>query len=105
MRDNGAMFLLVLVGILLLVLFWRYILVRLCLLVLVHIMGTVIHTTTADMQPNYRRKTTPFPAQTVAKPARALPARGYLPRWNTDRRLDAGRELAQWQKQFDNGAL
>ncbi len=30
-----------------------------------------------------------------------LPAVAYLPRWTARRRLDAGRELAQWQAWFD----
>jgi len=39
-----------------------------------------------------------------SKPAREIPALEYLPRWTADRRLEAGRELAQWQKNFDNEA-
>jgi hypothetical protein len=93
------MFLLVLVGILLLALFWRYILVGLCLLVLVHIMRAIFTTAMAGTQPNYPGKAIPVPARTVA-----TPASGYLPRWDARRRMDAGRELAQWQKQFDNEA-
>lgn len=38
------------------------------------------------------------------KPARELPAPDYLPRWTASRRLDAGREHAQWQTKFDNAA-
>jgi hypothetical protein len=30
-----------------------------------------------------------------------LPAPTYLPRWTARRRLDAERELAQWQEWFD----
>jgi hypothetical protein len=39
-----------------------------------------------------------------AKPDRDIPAPDYLPRWTANRRLDAGREHAQWQHKFDNAA-
>ncbi|MEY9775818.1 hypothetical protein ABH915_001426 [Arthrobacter sp. MW3 TE3886] len=39
-----------------------------------------------------------------SKPVRELPAPAYLPRWTANRRLEAGREHAQWQKNFDNAA-
>jgi hypothetical protein len=105
------MFLFVLVAILLLVLFWQYILAGLALWVLVLIMRAVVNWAVADTKPNSRRKPMPVQTRPVAKPvqtrpvsARELPAPGYVPRWNARRRLDAGRELAQWQKAFDNAA-
>ena len=113
MCDSGAMFIFVLLGVLLLVLFWQYILAGLGLWVLVLIMRAVITWTVADAKPSYPRKpvrTRPVakPVQTrpVAKPkpVRELPAPVYLPRWTASRRLDAGREHAQWQKMFDNAA-
>ena len=33
--------------------------------------------------------------------ARGAPAPAYLPRWTWRRRLEAGREHAQWQEWFD----
>jgi len=122
MCDSGAMFIFVLLAILLLVLFWQYILAGLALWVLVLIMRAVITWTVADAKPSYPRnpvRTRPAakPVQTrpaakpiqtrpVAKPkpVRELPAPAYLPRWTASRRLDAGREHAQWQKMFDNAA-
>jgi len=111
-------------AILLLVLLWQYILAGLALWVLLLITRAVIDWTLADPKPNYPRKpvqtrpaarpvTTrpkPKPVQTrpeprsKAKPARELPSPEYLPRWTENRRLDAGRELAQWQEKFDNAA-
>jgi hypothetical protein len=38
------------------------------------------------------------------KPVGALPAPDYLPRWTPSRRLDARREHAQWQIEFENTA-
>ena len=38
------------------------------------------------------------------KPVRELPAPDYLPRWTASRRLDASREHAQWQIEFENTA-
>ncbi|MCB5274253.1 hypothetical protein BJG92_01783 [Arthrobacter sp. SO5] len=105
------MFLFVILAIFLLAVFWQYILAGLVLWVLVHTMRAVITWTVADVKPNYRRRpvqTRPVarPVQTrpAPKPARELPAPGYLPRWNAGRRLEAGRELAQWQKEFDQAA-
>ena len=116
------MFIFVLLAILLLVLFWQYILAGLCLWVLLHITRAVITWTVADSKPTYRRghvqtrpvarpvQTRPVtkPVQTrpaaKPKPARELPAPDYLPRWTASRRLDAGREHAQWQEQFDSAA-
>lgn len=52
----------------------------------------------------------PTPVQTrprpkaKPKPDREMPAPDYLPRWTANRRLDAGREHAQWQHKFDNAA-
>jgi hypothetical protein len=52
----------------------------------------------------------PQPVQTrpeptpKSRPSRELPAPAYLPRWTANRRLEAGREHAQWQKNFDNAA-
>jgi hypothetical protein len=120
--HNVAMFIFVLVAILLLVVFWQYILAGIGLWVLVLIMRAVINWTVADPKPSYTRKPVqtrpvakpvqtrpkPKPVQTrpelKPKPARELPAPDYLPRWTASRRLDAGREHAQWQKKFDNAA-
>jgi len=38
------------------------------------------------------------------KPVGGLPAPDYLPRWTASRRLDASREHAQWQLEFENTA-
>ncbi|WP_277526153.1 hypothetical protein [Arthrobacter sp. ES3-54] len=100
------MFIFVLLAILILVVFWQYILAGLGLWVLVLIMRAVINWTLADPKPNYPRKpvqTRPVP-KSRPKPARELPAPEYLPRWTANRRLDAGREHAQWQEKFDNAA-
>ncbi len=120
--HNGVMFLFVLVAILLLVLFWQYIVAGIGLWVLVLIMRTLINWTIADPKPNYRREhvqtrpvARPVQARPVAKsiqtrpaakprPALELPRPDYLPRWTASRRLDAAREHAQWQKNFDNAA-
>ncbi|MGY3380649.1 hypothetical protein ACVWYS_002606 [Arthrobacter sp. TE12231] len=107
------MFIFVLLAIVLLVLFWQYIVAGLGLWVLVLLLRAVINWTVADPTPGYRRKavqTRPVakPVQTrpvpALKPSRELPAPDYLPRWTASRRLDAGREHAQWQKMFDNTA-
>ena len=76
----------------------------------------------ADTRPSYPRKSVqtrlvakPVQTRLVAKPvqtrpepkskpSREMPAPEYLPRWTANRRLDAGREHAEWQKMFDNGA-
>ena len=44
----------------------------------------------------------PAPRPKRPVPVRELPAPDYLPRWTASRRLDAGREHAQWQEKFDN---
>ena len=116
------MWIVVLIGIALVVLFWQYILAGLALWATVSIVRAFINLAAADAKPTYPRKplqrrplqTRPAakPVQTrpVAKPkpkpepARELPAPDYLPRWNPGRRQDAGRELAQWQKDFDSAA-
>ena len=49
-------------------------------------------------------QTRPEPQPTRPVPVRELPAPDYLPRWTASRRLDAGREHAQWQETFDNAA-
>ena len=79
---------------------------------------------TADTRSSYPRKPVqtrpvakqvqtrprPKPVQTRpepthrSKPAREMPAPTYLPRWTPNRRLEAGREHAQWQKKFDSAA-
>jgi hypothetical protein len=109
MCDSGVMFIFVLLAILLLVLFWQYILAGL-------VMRAVINWMVADARPSYPRKpvqtrpvakpvqTRPKPRPVQTRPARELPALEYLPRWTASRRLDAGREHAQWQKTFDNAA-
>ena len=122
MCDSGAMFLFVLLAILLLALFWQYILAGIGIWVLVLMMRAVINWSVADTRPSYPRKPVqtrpvakpvqtrpnPKPVQTrpepKPKPVRELPAPDYLPRWTANRRLDAGREHAQWQKTFDNAA-
>jgi hypothetical protein len=126
------MFIFVLLAILLLALFWQYILAGLGLWVLVHVMRSLITWTVAESKPNYRRQpiqarpgTIPVQARPVARPlqirpvsgpvqprpaarakppapARELPVPDYLPRWTAGRRLDAGREHAEWQRKFDS---
>lgn len=122
------MFLFVLLAILLLVLFWQYILAGLGLWVLVLITRAVINWTLADQRNDRREPVQSRPAarpvqarpatkavqarpvqtrsaaQPKPKPSRELPAPDYLPRWTASRRLDAGREHAQWQMKFDNAA-
>ena len=46
-------------------------------------------------------QTRPEPTPKEPEPVRELAAPDYLPRWTAGRRLDAGREHAQWQKSFD----
>jgi hypothetical protein len=48
--------------------------------------------------------TRPQPHPRKPEPVRELPAPDYLPRWTASRRLDAGREHAQWQEKFDSAA-
>jgi hypothetical protein len=82
-------------------------------------MRAVINWTVADSRPDYRRKSVPArpvarPVQAQPKPAakqaakprpaRELPTPDYLPRWTARRRLDTGREHAQWQRAFDSAA-
>lgn len=69
----------------------------------------------AETGPKPSRPRKPVPARPVARPVqtrpgpkprkpapvREVPAPDYLPRWTASRRLDAGREHAQWQKSFD----
>ena len=119
MCHSGAMFVFVIIAIVLLALFWQYILAAFGIWMFVLIMRAVINWTVADARPEYRRK--PVPVRPVAKPvqarprpvarqaarpqpARELPAPDYLPRWTARRRLDTGREHAQWQKAFDSAA-
>ena len=48
-------------------------------------------------------KTRPEPKpKAKPKPARELPAPGYLPRWTVSRRMDNAREHVQWQDDFDH---
>jgi hypothetical protein len=49
-------------------------------------------------------QTRPQPQPRRPVPARELPSPDYLPKWTASRRLDAGREHAQWQEMFDNAA-
>ena len=114
-----ALFLiLVVIGIL--VTYWQLTLTGLVIWALVALMKH--HA--ADTRPSYPRKpvqTRPVakplqtrprnkPVQTrpeptaKSKPSRELPAPAYLPRWTANRRLEAGREHVQWQKNFDSAA-
>ena len=108
------------------VVFWQYILAGLALWASLSLVSALINLAAANPKPTYPRypvQTRPpaRPVQTrpaakrvqsgpVAKPkprpepARDLPAPDYLPRWNPGRREDVGRELAQWQKDFDSAA-
>lgn len=118
--HNVAMWILalflIMVVISILVAYWQLILTGLV------IWGVVVWTrrVAADAKPNYPRipvQTRPVakPVQTRpvskpvrtrpelrSKPARELPAPDYLPRWTANRRLDAGREHVQWQREFDS---
>jgi hypothetical protein len=118
------MWIVVLIGIALVVLFWQYILAGLALWVSLSIVRALINLAAADPKPTYPRK--PVQTRPVAKPVQTrpiakrvqtgpaakpkpepvcdLPAPDYLPRWNPGRRQDVGRELAQWQKDFDSAA-
>ena len=107
---------LILVVISILVTYWQLILTGLAIWAIVAWTGRVA----ADPRPNHLPRpvqTRPVarplmprpvskPVQTrpelKSKPARKLPAPDYLPRWTANRRLDAGREHAQWQREFDN---
>ena len=113
-----------LLAIALVALFWQYILAGLALWALMRIMRALINLAAANSKPTYPRKPVqtrpvgkpvqtrpvakPVQTRTAAKPqpqpARELPAPDYLPRWNPGRRQDVGRELAQWQKDFDSAA-
>lgn len=46
----------------------------------------------------------PEPKPRKPEPVREPPSPDYLPRWTASRRLDTGREHAQWQDAFDNAA-
>ena len=120
--HNVAMFIFVILAILLLVTYWQLILTGLAMWVLANAAGN--NSTVADPRPSYPRKPVqtrpvakpvqtrpkPKPVQTRpepthrSKPAREMPAPEYLPRWTANRRLEAGREHAQWQKKFDSAA-
>jgi hypothetical protein len=117
--DNVAMWIpalfLILVVIGILVTYWQLTLTGLVIWALVA--WTRHHA--ADTRPSYLRKPVqtrpvakpvqtrpkPKPVQTrpepKSKPARELPAPEYLPRWTANRRLEAGLEHAQWQRNFD----
>ncbi|MET1021941.1 MAG: hypothetical protein ABWX69_07060 [Arthrobacter sp.] len=114
------MWIVVLLAIALVVLFWNYILIGLVLWASVRIVRAFINLTVADSRPNRRPSTRAVQARPAArpvrtrpvaksvqtrpesKPARELPSPDYLPRWTASRRLDSGREHAQWQKAFDH---
>ena len=107
---------LILVVISILVTYWQLILTGLAIWAMV---AWTRHAA-ADAKPNYPRmpvqtrpgakpvKTRPVSVavqtrpELKSKPAREMPAPDYLPRWTANRRLDAGREHAQWQTEFDN---
>ena len=120
--HNVAMWILglfvMLIIIWILVSYWQFILIGL-------IIGTLVarkRRSTAKMKPGYSRQ--PVQSRPVARsvqtgpkpglvqtrprpksqPAGVMPAPEYLPRWTPNRRLDADREHAQWQKRFDNTA-
>ena len=113
------MWIVVLLAIGVVVAFWQVILAGLVLWALVACLRWwIVAVAEARPKPSHTRKpvqTRPAarPVQTrpVArtrkpepKPARELPVPDYLPRWTASRRLDAGREHAQWQTKFDNAA-
>lgn len=114
------MWIVVLLAIALVVLFWKFILVGLVLWAGVRLMRALLTTTAAHATPDRRRAYRTVPSRPVSRsvqvrpapqpvrarpaPARDLPAPDYLPRWTPGRRLDAGREHAQWQKEFDLAA-
>lgn len=113
------MWIVVLVAIALVVLLWKFILVGLVLWAGVHIMRALLTTTAAHAAPDRRAsrpvqsrpvsrsvqvRPAPQPVRARPAPARDTPAADYLPRWTPGRRLDAGREHAQWQKEFDLAA-
>lgn len=117
-EHNVAMWIPVLFLIAILVTYWQLTLSGLVIWALV---AWVRHVA-ADTTPSYPRKPVqtrlvtkpmqtlpqPKPVQTrpepKSTPARAMPAPEYLPRWTANRRLDTGREHAQWQKMFDGVA-
>jgi hypothetical protein len=116
------MWIVVLLAIALVVLFWNYILIGFVIWACVRIMRAFINLTVADSKPNRRPAPRSVQTRPVArpvrtrpmaksvrtrpepKPARELPSPDYLPRWTARRRLDAGREHAQWQREFDHAA-
>lgn len=111
------MWIVVLLAVGVVVALWQVILAGLVLWVLVAcIRWWIAVVAVAGPKPSHTRK--PVQTRPVAKPVqnrpepkpkkpepvRELPAPDYLPRWTASRRLDAGREHAQWQKNFDNAA-
>ncbi|MGP4032504.1 hypothetical protein [Pseudarthrobacter sp. 1C304] len=114
------MWIVVLVAIALVVLFWKFILVGLVLWAGVSVVRALLTMTSAGPTPDRRRASRPVQSRPVSRsvqvrpapqpvrarpaPARDIPAADYLPRWTPGRRLDAGREHAQWQKEFDLAA-
>jgi hypothetical protein len=117
MCEGVAMWIVVLLVIAVVVALWQVILAGLVMWALVAcirwwitavVMARPKPTTTR--QPVHTRplakpvQTRPQPKPRKPEPVRELPAPSYLPRWTASRRLDAGREHAQWQQSFDNAA-
>lgn len=114
------MWIVVLLAIALVVLFWKFILVGLVLWAGVRVVRALLTMSAAGPTPDRRRASRPVQSRPVSRsvqvrpapqpgrarpaPARDIPAADYLPRWTPGRRLDAGREHAQWQKEFDLAA-
>lgn len=73
--------------------FWP---VTLALVVLMLFIGRKRATASRSLKP--ARKPAP---KLKPQPVPELPAPEYLPRWTATRRMNAGREHAQWQREFD----
>lgn len=120
MCEGVAMWIVVLLAIGLVVALWQVIVAGLVLWGLVAFIRWWI-AAVAEAKPSHARRpvqprpvqhrpvatsvqTRPQPKKPEPRTVRELPSPDYLPRWTASRRLDAGREHAQWQKNFDNAA-
>ncbi|HSL35710.1 MAG TPA: hypothetical protein VK883_02680 [Arthrobacter sp.] len=122
MCDRVAMWIVVLLAIAVVVALWQVILDGLVLWALVACIRWWI-AAVAEARPSHPRRpvqtrpvsrplqtrpvakpvqTRPEPKPRKPEPVRELPSPDYLPRWTASRRLDTGREHAQWQETFDN---